>query len=194
LRGDKEPMHQYILAAPKSNDLSIIPYMDYRRLYVAGGTYFFTQVTYHRNPIFIQKAAIDVLRQAFRYTIDRHPFNIVASVILPDHLHLIWTLPPDDQNFPTRWRLIKSHFTREYARSNQQPPFWQRRYWEHLIRDEEDFSNHLDYIHFNPVKHGMVDSPEKWAHSTFKKFVASGYYPPEWLRTTTAWDSGEFLE
>ncbi len=168
--------------------------MDYRRLYVAGGTYFFTQVTFHRKPIFHQETAIDVLRQAFRYTMDRHPFTIVASVILPDHLHFLWTLPSDEQNYSTCWRLIKSQFTRNYAGSDHQPPFWQRRFWEHLIRDEEDFANHVNYIHFNPVKHRMVDSPEKWAHSSFKNFVEDGFYSPEWQETAAAWNNDNFME
>lgn len=129
--------------------------MKYRRVYIPGATYFFTVVTYQRRPIFASPASVDLLRQAFRYTIDRMPFTIVASVILLDHLHMIWTIPPESADYSTRWRLIKSCFTRNWnsagvvnvSPSRQQKGegyVWQRRFWEHLIRDDDDLSRHIE--------------------------------------------------
>jgi putative transposase len=164
--------------------------MDYRRLYVTGGTYFFTVVTYKRRPI-LSTEAIDILRNAFRYTMHKHPFTIVASVILPDHMHFIWTLPPQSGDYSMRWRLIKSFFTRnwyrqqsesesESRRKKREADIWQRRFWEHLIRDEADLSNHIEYIHYNPVKHGLVKAPVDWKYSSFMKFVREGFYALDW--------------
>src|SRR5512146_1212838 len=159
--------------------------MDYRRVYVPGGTYFFTIVTYERRPILWTPEAVEKLREAFRYTIERHPFTLVASVILPDHMHFIWTLPEESRDFSTRWRLIKSHFSRNWhskgtiseSESRQkkgEADVWQRRFWEHMIRDEVDLSNHVEYIHYNPVKHGLVSSPADWEYSSFRKYVRDG--------------------
>ena len=164
--------------------------MDYRRLYAAGGTYFFTVVTYNRRPI-LSTETIDLLRNAFRYTMDKHPFTIIASVLLPDHMHFIWTLPPQSSDYSMRWRLIKSFFTRnsyrresqsesESRRKKREAEVWQRRFWEHLIRDELDLSNHVEYIHHNPVKHGLVKSPADWKYSSFLKFVREGFYTLDW--------------
>ena len=165
--------------------------MEYRRLFAPGGTYFFTQVTYQRRPILSTPEAVEKLRNAFRYTLDRMPFTIVASVILPDHMHFIWTLPQQTSDFSNRWRLIKSHFTQNYRpkkvksesvsrQRKGEADIWQRRFWEHLIRDEVDLSNHVEYIHYNPVKHGLVNSPADWDYSSFKKYVRHGFYPLDW--------------
>ena len=165
--------------------------MEYRRFYILGGTYFFTLVAYNRRPIFTTPESIEKLRAAFRYTLDRHRFTIIASVILPDHLHMIWTLPPENSDFSTRWRLIKSQFTRNWkppgikseSESRQhkgEADVWQRRFWEHLIRDEDDLSRHIDYIHYNPVKHGLVKAPADWKYSSFAKYVRDGFYPVNW--------------
>ncbi len=119
------------------------------------------------------------------------PFTIVASVILPDHLHFIWTLPPDSSDYSTRWRFIKSHFTRNWCpmettsevASRQQKgekDVWQRRFWERLIRDEGDLNRHVEYIHYNPVKHSLAKSADDWPYSSFAKYVRDGLYPCDW--------------
>ncbi len=165
--------------------------MDYRRVYVPGGTYFFTVVTYNRRPIFSTQDAVEKLREAFRYTMERFPFIIVACVILPDHLHFIWTLPSYSRDFSTRWRLIKSYFTRNWnpkgtisvslsRQKKGEADVWQRRFWEHMIRDEDDLSNHVEYIHYNPVKHGLVNAPADWEYSSFMKYVQDGMYAANW--------------
>ncbi|MEM9118698.1 MAG: transposase [Cyanobacteria bacterium P01_F01_bin.56] len=118
-------------------------------------------------------------------------FNVEAIVVLPDHLHCIWTLPAGDADFSTRWRLVKSHFTRhcpeqyKQARSlsrrhKQEQAVWQRRFWEHQIRDEPDFARHVDYIHINPVSHGLVRAPIEWPYSSFHRFVEQGFYSLDW--------------
>jgi putative transposase len=108
---------------------------------------------------------------------DKHPFAIDAIVVLPDHLHAIWRLPDGDADFSTRWRLIKHFVSRGWHGDS---PFWQPRFWEHLIRDKTDWQRHLDYIHYNPVKHGMVAKPEDWAHGSYLKAKASGWYTDGW--------------
>ncbi len=158
--------------------------MDFRRNYVPGGTYFFTVVTHLRRKIFDNPQAVDILRNAFYYVQQNHPFKVVSHVILPDHIHMIWTLPEGDANYPTRWRLIKGKFSRDYPTdfldipmsesrvSRGESPLWQRRYWEHTIRDERDLENHINYIHINPVKHGYVDDPFQWELSSIRKFYS----------------------
>jgi len=106
------------------------------------------------------------------------PFNINAWVLLPEHLHCIWTLPADDMNFSKRWGLIKAKFSKESGGLTR--PVWQNRFWEHLIRDDRDLQMHLDYIHYNPVKHGLVESPKDWPPSTFHRYVQKGLYPLNW--------------
>ena len=165
--------------------------MRYRRAKTKGGTYFFTVVTHNRSPILSIPANISLLKNAFRCVMTRHPFAIDAIVVLPDHLHCIWTLPPGDEAFSTRWHLIKSDFSRQCdsscnapvsasRRSNKERSVWQRRFWEHQIRDEDDFKRHVEYIHHNPVKHGLVGSPKEWAYSSFHRYVRSGLYDKEW--------------
>jgi putative transposase len=150
--------------------------MYYRRLFSPGGTYFFTVVTHHRKKIFVDEPIIDLLRGAILQVKSKRPFIIVAVVILPDHLHMIWTLPEGDSDYPTRWRLIKSFVSRGMVGQE----VWQRRYWEHLIRDEADLERHVDYIHYNPVKHGYVQSPEDWHHSSYQRFITEGGYRKDW--------------
>ena len=165
--------------------------MKYRRILVPGGTYFFTVITFERRKIFIQENEVEKLRQAFRTVQERHPFKIEAAVILPDHLHMIWRLPEGDSDYPNRWRLIKSHFTRHWGGGGEIPvsatrlekgeqAVWQRRYWEHLIRDEEDLKRHVEYIHYNPVKHGLVQAPVEWEYSSFHTYVREGLYAADW--------------
>jgi len=141
--------------------------MQYRRAKVKGVTYFFTVVTEKRQKILCLPKNVSLLRSAFHYVMQKHPFIIDAIVILPNHLHCIWTLPENDHDYSTRWRLIKSYFSRNREtilpenisisrQKKQQRAIWQYRFWEHLIRDEIDFQNHVEYIHYNPVKHGLV--------------------------------------
>ena len=162
--------------------------INYRRILIPGATYFFTVNLANRRKTFLIDH-IDLLRDAIRYTRQRHPFLIDAMVVLPDHLHAIWTLPPDDADFPLRWRLIKTWFSRnlprgEHRRSSRvdksERGIWQRRYWEHLMRDETDFARHVDYIHWNPVKHGLVARVVDWPYSTFHRFVRDGGLTKDW--------------
>ena len=169
--------------------------MHYRRAFTPGGTFFFTLVTEGRRPIFAAAGAIDTLRQAFWEVRQSRPFDIDAAVIMPDHLHCIWTLPSDDADFATRWRLIKTWFTKHCSPALRAEPnpartakreqaVWQHRYWEHLLRDESDFTRHVDYIHYNPVKHGLAVSPIDWPYSSFHRHVKAGVYPPDWGQNT----------
>jgi putative transposase len=159
----------------------------YRRNFLPGGTFFFTvAVEDRRSSVLIDHVAS--LRAAFRTTRDKKPFVIDAIVILPDHLHTIMTLPDGDSDFPDRWRQIKSNFTRSVAATglpisqNHRGEYalWQKRYWEHTIRDEADFERCADYIHFNPVKHGLVASPADWPHSSLHRYVRDGILPHDW--------------
>lgn len=153
---------------------------NYRRSCIKGGTFFFTVVTYNRCPIFADKDAVNLLKDSFERVIRTYPFEIDSIVILPDHLHCIWTLAETDSDFSVRWRFIKANFTRNYVGGVKDGRIWQRRFWEHMIRNEADLNTHRDYIHYNPVKHGFVDSPAKWEHSSFKAFVGKGMYPADW--------------
>jgi putative transposase len=150
---------------------------NYRRAFVPGGCYFFTVNLRDRNSRLLIDH-IDVLREAVRITRRNYPFEIDAMVVLPDHIHAVWTLPEGDANFPTRWRSIKIRFSKAIPRDARRDGvgtvpgergIWQRRYWEHVIRDERDLSNHIDYCWFNPVKHGHVANVEKWPFSTFHR-------------------------
>jgi putative transposase len=166
--------------------------MRYRRVAVPGATYFFTVVTYRRQPLFSDANAVGLLQAAIEQVRERRPFEVEAQVVMPDHIHAIWALPDDDCDYPTRWRLIKEAFTRAYGpgrslpardagrRARGERTVWQRRYWEHLVRDDEDFSAHVEYIHFNPVKHGFASAPRDWPHSTFLYWVGRGLYEASW--------------
>ncbi len=134
-------------------------------------------------------AATLLLRAAFRETRRRHPFTIDAIVVLPDHLHAVWTLPEGDADFATRWRLIKGDFSRRLPdgervsasrRQKGERGVWQRRFWEHTLRDEDDFTRRVDYIHFNPVKHGHAVRARDWPYSSFHRMVRLGIYPEDW--------------
>lgn len=169
---------------------------EYRRYYVAGGTYFFTVVTQLRRAFLTSELARQCLREAMETVREKRPFEMPAIVLLPDHLHVLWTLPTGDDDYSTRWRRIKEEFTTNYlARGGSEGPYsasrashgergvWQRRYWEHTIRDEKDFERHFDYIHYNPVKHGYATAPSEWPHSSFHRWVAAGVYEPLWGRS-----------
>jgi putative transposase len=173
----------------------------YRRNFVAGGCFFFTvNLADRRHHLLTEN--IDALRTALRETQQRHPFSIDAIVVLPDHLHAVWTLPEGDADFSTRWRLIKTSFSRNLAAGEPvsgsraakgERGIWQRRYWEHTIRDEKDFERHIDYVHINPVKHGYVTRVRDWACSSFHRMVKLGVYPQDWAGDVSGLD-GEFGE
>jgi putative transposase len=161
----------------------------YRRLFIPGGTYFFTVVTAMRRPILTAEPARSILRRSIEETRRRFPFEIIAMVLLPDHLHAIWSLPLDDCKYAQRWGRIKANFTREYLhvggieaitgksrREKRERGIWQRRYWEHFCRDESDLQRCIDYVHWNPVKHGYVQRVKDYPWSTFFRFVSNGEY------------------
>jgi len=159
----------------------------YRRNYVPGGTYFFTVALADRRSCLLVEH-IGPLRAAFRAARQERPFTIDAVVILPEHLHAIMTLPEGDADFSGRWRRIKGLFSRAVGAAdarfapapNGEYPLWQRRFWEHTIRDDEDFSRHFDYLHFNPVKHGLVDRVRDWPYSSFHLYVRRGWLSEDW--------------
>nr|WP_255190012.1 transposase [Methylomonas rapida] len=156
---------------------------EYRRIFVPGGHYFFTVVTYLRRPVFSEFANVEVLRAAFKQVMAAKPFEIEAIVILPDHLHCLWRLPLGDADFSGRWREIKKYVSKRIGGEGKRTgerDVWQRRFWDHLIRDEEDWRRHVDYVHFNPVKHGLATAPSDWPYSSFRKFVAAGLYDAGW--------------
>lgn len=161
---------------------------EYRRLYADGGTYFLTACLDDRRSDLLVRE-IELLRAAWRDVAASRPFETVAAVILPDHIHALWRLPDDDHDFPARMAQLKAGFTRRLpenvkgVRRKGERGVWQSRYWEHCIRNEEDFSRHIDYIHFNPVKHGLVMNPDDWPYSTWsrwkKKYGRQINTPPE---------------
>jgi putative transposase len=165
--------------------------MRYRRSQTPGATYFFTVVTYDRRKLLCLGENPALLKQAIAAVKTNHPFTIDAIVLLPDHFHCIWTLPPGDGDFSKRWMLIKSKFTRICEgpfeetvnlsrRDKREKGVWQRRFWEHQIRDDLDFKRHVEYIHYNPVKHGLVKAPVDWKFSSFKRYVDDGKYHRDW--------------
>ncbi len=180
---------------------------EYRRLIIEGGTYFFTVVTQNRRPLLTSDEVRQALREGIQEVRLSLPFTIEAWVLLPDHMHTIWTLPDGDANYQARWAIIKRTVTKRCTgllakgkedlvrkthptfvgnelntsiQSRREGGLWQRRFWEHAIRDEADFHRHLDYIHWNPVKHGYVKNPMDWPYSTIHRFVAQGLYPSDW--------------
>ena len=162
--------------------------MRYRRAWVPGGTYFFTVALADRSQCLLTEH-ITALRQAIRTVRANHPFEILAMVVLPEHLHCIWQLPHGDLNYPTRWALIKPAFSRQIAAGEsislsrhlkRERGIWQRRYWEHCIRDEQDLQRHIDYIHYNPVKHGYVQRPIDWPFSSIHRYVRAGMLTVDW--------------
>jgi putative transposase len=162
--------------------------MRYRRADIAGGTYFFTVNLADRSSRLLVEC-IDELRAAVKVVKQRHPFEIIAWVVLPEHMHSIWTLPEDDRDFSIRWSLIKSGFSRAIVRSEavsssragrRERGIWQRRDWEHWIRDEIDLQRHVDYVHINPVKHGHAKRASDWPHSSIHRFIERGWLSPDW--------------
>jgi putative transposase len=161
--------------------------VQYRRNFLSGGTFFFTVTLVDRSSN-VLVAHIAALRDAFRTACRQRPFAVEAIVVLPDHLHAVLTLPPGDADFSGRWRRIKGHFSSALidaevplARArNGDLALWQRRFWEHTIRDEDDLQRHVDYIHFNPVKHGLVQRVRDWPHSSFHRYVQQGLLSEDW--------------
>jgi putative transposase len=161
---------------------------NYRRAFVPGGCWFFTVTLLERQKSLLVEH-IELLRHAVAATRRSRPFTIDAFVVLPDHLHAVWTLPPGDADFSTRWRLIKSSFVRRLPEREWLSPVrierhergvWQRRFWEHLIRDEADYARHVEYCYINPVKHRLVSRVGDWPHSSFHRDVRAGIFPQDW--------------
>lgn len=173
---------------------------NYRRERIAGATYFFTvTLADRRSRILVEEIAL--LRQVCVAANKRMPFKTVAICVLPDHLHAVWELPEDDRDYSLRWASIKSQFSRSLPAMatvtasksrRREKGIWQRRFWEHRIRDEDDLARHVDYIHFNPVKHGLVSQVGDWPYSSFHRYVARGLLPADW--GGRGGDDGEFGE
>ena len=166
---------------------------NYRRARTPGGTFFFTVVTLRRRPLFNQPESRRLLREVVQEVRERHPFTIDAWVLLPEHMHCIWTLPRDSLDFSMRWGLIKATFSRrakplyhveewmhDSKHKHRETTIWQRRFWEHQIRNDEEYRVYMDYAHFNSVKHGWVGRVVDWPHSTFHRYVRLGIYPENW--------------
>jgi putative transposase len=166
---------------------------EYRRMFQPGAVFFFTVVTHHRRPVFRSDLAIRCLGDALRAVRKDMPFDMLAYVILHDHIHCLWALPEGDADFSARWSSVNRLFTRRWLALNgresavsasrtkhRERGVWQRRFWEHTIRDEDDMIRHVDYIHHNPVKHGLAAFPHTWPHSSFDRWVKMKHYPPDW--------------
>ena len=166
---------------------------EYRRWREPGATYFFTVVTDRRRPLFTDPLARKLLRHALAFTRRRLPFELWATVLLPDHMHCIWKLPNGDDDFSTRWSMLKRTFSKEWRRlggdlspvsasrrDHRELGVWQRRFWEHLIRDERELYAYRDYIHLNPVKHGYVAEPHQWPWSSVHRHLSLGWLQPDW--------------
>ena len=176
--------------------------MRYRRANVKGGSYFFTvNLADRRSSLLVDN--IDILRNAMSTVMKRRPFTIEAIVILPEHLHALWTLPEGDNDYATRWMLIKTGFSRqlpkgEYCTASRKKKgergIWQRRYWEHVIRDERDFNCHLEYIHYNPVKHGHAKQASAWQYSSIHRYIANGIIAKDWGQGTKPTEGISFGE
>ncbi len=166
---------------------------EYRRYYIPGGTFFLTLVTHNRFPLFESIENINRLRNAVAKVQREKPFIILGAVILPDHIHFLWQLPPNDFNYSQRVSRLKVLFTHSLRgkkvvsgnvsasrRKHRESNVWQRRFWEHTIKDETDFQQHLDYINYNPVKHNLVSCPHLWQYSSFSRWVEKEKYPQNW--------------
>ena len=173
---------------------------NYRRAFIPGGTWFFTVNLLQRRGNDLLVREIDLLWDSVRRVRQRYPFHIDAWVVLPEHMHAIWTLPPVDSDFSTRWRLIKSGFSRALPntesrsamrRSAGERGIWQRHFWEHVIRDEVDYERHVDYVHANPLKHGWVRRVEDWPYSSFHRYLAQGMYPADWCGDVELSEAGD---
>jgi putative transposase len=166
---------------------------NYRRVNIQGGTYFFTIVTNQRKHLFLNDIAIDLFLEALFHVKNYHPFFNLAYCILPDHIHFLWEMPFNDANYSIQIGEIKKRFSKHYIaeygmpniisqsqRNRGETGIWQRRFWEHYIRDEDDLKRHINYIHYNPVNHGLVDRVNEWSASSFFDYVDQGYYDFDW--------------
>jgi len=175
------------------HELQVADAMNYRRAFVPGGSFFFTICVDRRRQLFSLPPARNLLGSVFRRCLLRWPFTCNAIVLLPDHLHVIWSLPPGDSEYPKRVGWAKKEFTAHWLKIGgvDQPVskgrqrqrrrgIWQPRYWEHTLQDEDDFERHFDYIHWNPVKHGHVACPHEWPYSSFHRYVDLGVYDRRW--------------
>lgn len=157
---------------------------DYRRLYVPGGSYFFTVHIRDQACRFDDALPRRLLRAAYHGCLERWPFTSEALVLLPGHLHAIWTMPERDPDFSRRWAWIKKEFTKAWREAMgpawAKRQIWQPRFWERFIRHEDEFAAYADYLHYNPPHHALVDSPHQWRYSTFHRWVRLGYYPIDW--------------
>ena len=175
--------------------------VQYRRNFLPGGTYFFTQALYNRKTSYLTDH-VDLLRIAMKKVQQKMLFSILAVVVLPEHLHTIWKLPPNDNNYAGRWRLIKSYFSHSLIKQNVsllknsrgEYNLWQKRYWEHTIKDERDLEAHIDYIHYNPVKHKLVAQPSDWPYSSFHLYIRKNLLPPNWGNSQVHFHSLHFGE
>ena len=173
---------------------------NYRRAFVPGGCWFFTvNLLDRRKTLLVDQ--IETLRRAVAATRQSYAFTIDAFVVLPDHLHAVWSLPAGDSDFSTRWRLIKNRFARALPKqevlnavrmARNERGIWQRRFWEHLIRDEADYARHVEYCYINPLKHGFVKRVRDWPHSSFHRDVRAGIFPLDWAGDCET--SGDFGE
>ena len=165
--------------------------MKYRRSRANGATFFFTVVTYKRKKILCFNENTTLIKKAFKHVALKRPFKTDAFVMLPDHIHCIWTLPDGDNGYSTRWSLIKEYFTKrcnakfkndqnDSMKKKGLQSVWQLRFWEHQIRDDRDYAVHVEYIHYNPVKHGYVKSPKDWEYSSFHRYVKQGVFDIDW--------------
>ena len=173
--------------------------VDYRRNRVPGGTYFFTVNLLDRRSCLLVEQ-VDLLREVVRAVKRRRPFQIDAWVVLPDHLHAVWTLPEGDADYSGRWRSIKIAFAKGLPKTERRSAvrlnkgergIWQRRFWEHTIRDDADYSAHVDYVHVNPLKHGLVERLADWPYSSFHRAVARGVYHQDWAAAPAEFPAGE---
>lgn len=166
---------------------------EYRRVMIKGGTYFFTLVTYQRQKIFSSPPARVLFLKTIEYVYTYHPFTMEAYCLLPDHVHFLWQLPEEDADYSMRISSIKRHFSIKFRQqfnipelenisriNRRESTIWQRRFWDHFIRDEDDLQRHIDYIHYNPVKHGLVNNVRDWQSSSFFDYVRLGYYDLNW--------------
>jgi putative transposase len=180
---------------------------QYRRANTPGGSYFFALVSYRRQAILCDEPIRNTLREGIKTVQSSRPFTIDALVLLPDHLHCLWTLPPEDADFSGRWSLIKRRVSLVCAelykreewlstskKKHRESTIWQRRFWEHQIRDQADYDRHLDYIHYNPVKHGLCNSPADWPYSTLHRYIRAEKYPSNWAVSVKSFDNIDFGE